>query len=119
MTHHEVGRAVLCAPPLSNLKSEITMKRNRRNLSDPAQTEMFAVVWFGELARPFRLHAGDVIRVFGKLGRVLRVNYSCAVVIVNSSPREFTTRFDKPVRFQQPPATHRISPNSEIEILNR
>jgi hypothetical protein len=95
------------------------MKRTKRNLSDPAQTEMFAVLWFAELEHPFRLRAGDVIRIFGKLGRVLRVNESCAVVIANRPERIFTTRFDQPVRFHQPPATHRISPNSEVKILNR
>ena len=33
--------------------------------------------------------------------------------------REFTTRFDKPVRFQPQPAMFRISGNSEVEILYR
>jgi hypothetical protein len=33
--------------------------------------------------------------------------------------REFKTRFDKPVRFQPSPKTFRISPDSEVEILNR
>ncbi len=38
---------------------------------------------------------------------------------MNRPIREFTTRFDKPVRFQPPPAIFRISPDSEVEILNR
>lgn len=95
------------------------MKRIKRNLSDPAQAEMFAVIWLSELTRPFLLHAGDVIRVEGKLGRVIRVNECVAVVIVNRPARKFTTRFDKQVRFHQPPALFRISPNSEVPILNR
>jgi hypothetical protein len=57
---------------------------------------------------PFRLHAGDVIRV----------NECAAVIIMNRPVRVFQTRFDKPVRFQPPPALFRISPQSEVEILN-
>ena len=69
---------------------------------------------------PFRLRAGDVLRLAdGKLCRVLRVNYSSAVVIMNRPTRDFKTRFDKPVRFQPPPLRFYISPESECEILNR
>jgi hypothetical protein len=68
---------------------------------------------------PFRLRAGDVFRFNGRLCRVLRVNYSSAVVIMNRPVRNFKTRFDQPVRFQPPPALFYISPDSEVTILNR
>lgn len=68
---------------------------------------------------PFRLHVNDIVRIDGKMGRVIRVTESAAVVSVNRPPREFTTRFDKHVRFRLPPMTVRISANSEIEILNQ
>jgi hypothetical protein len=47
------------------------------------------------------------------------VNDCAAVVIMNRPVREFKTRFDKPVRFQPPPKITRMSPNAEVEILNR
>ena len=53
-----------------------------------------------------------------RLCRVLRVNECAAVVLINRPVRNFKTRFDKPVRFQPPPAIFRISPQSEVEILN-
>ena len=96
------------------------MKRKspKRNSHDPNQTE-FGIIWQLE-AYPFRLRAGDVLRLAdGKLCRVIRVNYSCAVVVMNRPLREFKTRFDKPVRFQPPPHRFYISPESEVEILNR
>jgi hypothetical protein len=46
------------------------------------------------------------------------VNECAAVIIMNRPVRVFQTRFDKPVRFQPPPALFRISPQSEVEILN-
>jgi hypothetical protein len=95
------------------------MKRNKRHLSDPAQTEMFAVVFFTMPHNPFRLRAGDVIRLDGRLGRVIRVNDCNAVVIVNRKTRHFTTRFDRHVHFQPKPAIAYISSQSEIPILNR
>ncbi len=49
----------------------------------------------------------------------MRVNDCAAVVLMNRPVRDFKTRFDKPVRFQPPPATFLISPQSEVEILNR
>jgi hypothetical protein len=67
----------------------------------------------------FRLRAGDLIQYDGKPCRVLRVTDSSAVVAVTKPPREFTTRFDVRVRIQPKPAFVRISPNSEIPILNR
>jgi hypothetical protein len=90
----------------------------RRNGRDPNQTE-FGIIW-QVTEYPFRLRAGDVIRLAdGKLCRVVRVNDSSAVVIMNRPVRDFKTRFDKPVRFQPPPARFYISPNSKAEILNR
>jgi hypothetical protein len=82
------------------------------------QGELFKAV-LGRLRHPFRLRVNDLIRIDGKLGRVIRVTECAAVVLVNQPPREFTTLFDKHVRFQPSPATIRISANSEIEILNR
>ena len=93
------------------------MKPTRRFLNDPAQAEFVGIIW-QPLQHPFRLHAGDVIRFSGKLCRVIRANDCAAVVIMNRPPRVFKTRFDKPVRFQPPPALLRISPNSDLEILN-
>jgi len=82
----------------------------------PRQTE-FSIIW--ELDEyPFRLRAGDVLRLAdGKLCRVMRVNDCSAVVIMNQPARVFKTRFDKPVRFQPPPKMFRISPHSEVEII--
>ena len=89
----------------------------KHNGCDPNQTE-FGIIWQPH-EFPFRLRAGDVFRFDGKLCRILRVNYSSAVVIMNRSVRDFKTRFDKPVRFQPPPRLFYISPNSEVAILNR
>ena len=87
------------------------------NGHDPNQTE-FGIIW--QLAEyPFRLRAGDVIRYNDRLCRIVRVNESCAVVIMNRPVREFKTRFDKPVCFQPSPARFYISPNSEVPILIR
>lgn len=89
----------------------------KRSPADPNQAE-FGIIW--QLAEyPFKLRAGDIFRFDGRLCRVLRVNYSSAVVIMNRPVRIFKTRFDKPVRFQPPPARFYISPNSEVTILNR
>jgi len=96
------------------MKTKLT-KRNRR---DPNQSELFALVWL-PLRHPFRLRAGDVIRYGDRLCRVIRVNECAAVILMNRPVRQFKTRFDKPVRFQPPPAMFRICSNSEIEILNR
>ena len=89
----------------------------KRNGYDPNQTE-FGIIW--QLAPyPFRLRAGDVFHFDGRLCRVIRVNYSCAVVTMNRPVRDFKTRFDKPVRFQPPPKRFYISPDSEVTVLNR
>jgi len=68
---------------------------------------------------PFRLRVNDYVRIEGRLGRVIRVTESAAVVLVNRPPRQFTTRFDRSVWFRQPPIIVRISANAEIDILNR
>jgi hypothetical protein len=94
------------------------MKRKRQNHPDPAQAEMFGLIW-RELHHPFRLRANDIIRLDGRLCLVLRVNECAAVVLMNKPVREFTTRFDKKVRFQAKQALFRICSNSEVEILNR
>ena len=82
------------------------------------QTELFGLVL--QRRYPFQLHVNDVIRVDGnRLGRVVRVTECAAVVLINRPARIFTTRFDRPVRFQPAPITVRICVNSEAEILNR
>ena len=81
------------------------------------QGELFGLVL--QQQPPFRLRANDVIRIDGKLCRIIRVNECAAVVLMNRRTREFTTRFDKQVRFHPPPVTFRISVNAESEILNR
>ena len=93
------------------------LRRKERDAVDRNQRE-FGIIWeLGEY--PFRLRAGDVFRFEGRLCRVVRVNESCALVVMNKPVRVFTTRFDKNVRFQPPPARFHISPNSEVTILNR
>jgi len=94
------------------------MKNTRRNVNDTNQTEFVGIIW-PPMGRRFRLSAGDVFKMDNRLCRVIRVNECAAVVLMNRPVREFKTRFDKPVRFQPPPATFRISPNAEISILNR
>ena len=81
------------------------------------QEELFA--YKPPLRHPFRLRVNDYVRIEGKVGRVMRVTESAAVVLVNRPPKEFMTRFDKPVRFRPPPVIIRIAANSEVEILNR
>ncbi len=93
------------------------MRRTRKHFNDPAQTKLVGITW-QPLQHPFRLHACDVIRFDGRLGRVIRVNDCAAVIIMNRPVRVFKTLFDKPVRFQPPPALFRISPQSQVEILN-
>ena len=92
--------------------------RTKRFAHDPNQREFVGIIW-QDFQHPFRLRAGDVIRYNTRLCRVLRVNDCAAVVIMTRPTREFTTRFDKPVRFTPPPSIFRISNNSETEILNR
>jgi hypothetical protein len=82
------------------------------------ETGSLALIW-QPFQHPFRLRVNDIIRLEGRLGRVIRVTESAAVVLVNRPSRRFITRFDKPVRFEQAPAIVRISVNSETEVLNR
>ncbi len=89
----------------------------QRTGHDPNQTEFWIIWQLGEY--PFRLRAGDVIKLDDRLCRVLRVNECAAVVLMNRPVREFKTRFDKPVRFQPAPKIFRISPQSEVPVLNR
>jgi hypothetical protein len=67
----------------------------------------------------FRLRPGDRVRFAGQTCQVLRVNDCSALVAVPRPPRQFSTRFGVQVRIQPKPALVRISPNSEIPILNR
>ena len=67
----------------------------------------------------YRLRAGDLIQFDGQKCRVVRVTDSSAVVAVTRPPRDFTTLFGVRVHIQPKPALVRISPNSEIPILNR
>jgi len=53
---------------------------------------------FKPCQHPFRLRVNDCVRLDGKLGRVIRVTESAAVVLVQQAHREFTTRFDKHVQ---------------------
>jgi hypothetical protein len=69
--------------------------------------------------QPFRLRVNDIVRIDGKLCRVIHVSDCAAVVLMNRPPREFKTRFDRIVWFQPGPLLFRISPNSEVEVLNR
>ena len=85
--------------------------------SIPVQGELFALCW--ERPDPLRIRVNDVVRIDGRLGLVIRVNDCAAVVLMHRPAREFTTRFDKPVRFKQSPMTFRISTYSVAEILNR
>ena len=82
------------------------------------QGELFSLIW-RPFRRPFRLRINDVVRIEGRLGRIIRVTECAAVVLMTRRVREFSTRFDKRVRFQPSPVTFRISANSETEILNR
>ena len=67
----------------------------------------------------FRLRPGDLIQYQGQPCRVLRVTDCAAVVAIKKQPRDFTTLFGVHVRIQPRPALVRISPNSELPILNR
>lgn len=82
------------------------------------QDQGLGLIW-RPLKRRFRLRVGDVIRMDDRLCRVIRVTECAAVLIMNPPVRAFTTRFDRQVRFRPSPVTFRISPNSEVEILNR
>jgi hypothetical protein len=51
--------------------------------------------------------------------RIIRVSDCAAVVAVVQKPRTIVPRFGKPVTIQPAPKLERISPQSEIPILNR
>jgi hypothetical protein len=95
-----------------------TGKPVKESHRDAGQAELFGIIW-RPFVHEFRLRAGDVIRYGDRLCVVLRVNDCAAVVLMNRPPREFVTRFDKRVRLQPKPAVFRISPTSQVEILNR
>jgi hypothetical protein len=78
-----------------------------------------ALFFFMNMNSPYRLRAGDIIQLEGKPCRVVRVTDCNAVVAVTRPPREFTTLFGQRVRIQPKPALVRISPQSEVPILNR
>ena len=80
------------------------------------QPELFGVIF--RQPYPFRLRANDVIRIGDRLGRIIRVTESAAVVVMNRPTREFVTRFDKRVRLQPSPIIFRIAANSDVEIVN-
>jgi hypothetical protein len=71
------------------------------------------------MSNPARLRAGDVVRYEGQSCPVLRVSDCAAVIAIARPPREFTTLFGVSVRIQPKPNLVRISPQSEIPILNR
>ena len=81
------------------------------------QPELFGVIF--QQPYPFRLRANDVVRIGGRLGRIIRVSDCAAVVVMNRPAREFVTRFDKRVRLQPSPLIFRIAANAETEIVNR
>ena len=83
----------------------------------PVQGELFALFW--QRPDPTRMRVNDVIRINGRLGRIIRVNDCAAVVLMHRPAREFVTRFDKRVRLQPSPMTFRVSTYSATEVLNR
>ena len=83
----------------------------------PKQRE-FALLWEPR-QYPFRLRVNDLLRVDGRMARVIRVTECAAVLLVNQPVRQFKTRFDKPVRFQQSPKIIRLSADADCEILYR
>jgi hypothetical protein len=68
---------------------------------------------------PFRLRPGDLIELDGQPCPIIRVTECAAVVAVGQPWREFTTLAGKRVQLQPAPKLVRISPNSEVQILNR
>jgi hypothetical protein len=71
------------------------------------------------MTNSYTLRAGDLVDYAGQPCRVIKVSESAAVVEVIQKPRTITPRFGKPVTFRPRPKLERISPNSEIPILNR
>lgn len=95
-----------------------TKSSQNGNGHDPNQIELFGIVWFPP-EHPFRLRVNDLLRVDGRMARVIRVTECAAVLLVNQPIRNFKTRFDKPVRFQPPPKITRMSSNAECDIIYR
>jgi len=71
------------------------------------------------MTNSYTLRPGDLVEYAGQPCRVIRVSESSAVVAVIQKPRTITPRFGKPVTIQPAPKLERISPNSELPILNR
>jgi len=71
------------------------------------------------MTNTYTLRAGDLVEYAGQPCRVVRVTESAAVVAVTQKARIITPRFGKPVTIQPSPKLERISPQSEIPILNR
>ena len=69
--------------------------------------------------KPHRLRAGDLIQYARQACQVVRVTDSAAVVALAQPARQFTTLFGQTIRLQPSPRLVRISPNSEVPILNR
>ena len=93
-------------------------RQNRHALPPTQRRRRFSIQTKFAMNNSFRLRAGDVIRFEGQPCRVVRVNDCASVVAVAKQPREFTTLFGVGVRIQPKAALVRISPDSEIEILN-
>ena len=72
-----------------------------------------------KLRWPFRLRAGDFVLFNNRICPVICVNDCAAVIAVAQRSREFTTIFGETVSLRPKPRFVRISPNSEIPILNR
>lgn len=123
---HEFG----FTPDTFNLMQETTLDGERiareraeaecaRQLAETAQPALFAAKRTTAENHPYRLRAGDLVRYAGQPCNVVRVNDCAAVVAVARPAREFTTLCGVRVRIQPKPALVRISPQSEIPILNR
>ncbi len=71
------------------------------------------------MTNTYTLRAGDIVEYAGQPCRVVRVTDCAAVVAVIQKPRTIKPRFGKPVTIQPAPKLERISPNSQLPILNR
>ncbi len=93
--------------------------RERAEIDEARRRAQSAQARLPMQATPFRLRAGDTIAFAGQSCPVVRVTDSSAVVAVAKAPRDFTTLFGVRVNIQPKPSLVRISPNSEVPILNR
>lgn len=123
--HHEPSRSHsarthrACQP---SVLDGVAHEQNRNEESEILRTanhERLGSNFLRQMNTLFRLRAGDLIQHDGRPCRVIRVTDCAAVVAVDRPPREFTTLFGQRVRIQPKPALVRISPNSEVPILNR